>query len=45
MELKAEHELLRILAESEEDVHAGRIAPVEQTFASIRHSLESNSSP
>ena len=32
-------ELLRMLAEAEEDVRAGRIAPVEDTFSALRESL------
>lgn len=37
--MQAELELLRMLAESEEDVRAGRVAPVEDTFADIRSKL------
>ena len=39
-QMKAELELLRLLAESEDDVRNNRIAPVEDTFMSIRRSLE-----
>ena len=39
-QMKAEMELLRMLAESEDDARNGRVAPVEDTFASIRRSLE-----
>jgi len=39
-EMKAELELLRLLAESEEDVRMGRVASIEDTFASIRRSLK-----
>ncbi|MCC8127849.1 MAG: type II toxin-antitoxin system Phd/YefM family antitoxin [Clostridiales bacterium] len=38
-QMKSELELLRTLAEAEEDVRAGRIAPVQDTFADIRKSL------
>ena len=39
-QMKAELELLRVLAESEDDVRNSRVAPIEDTFASIRRSLE-----
>ena len=39
-QMKAELELLRVLAESEDDVRNKRVAPIEDTFASIRCSLE-----
>ena len=39
-QMKAELELLRVLAESEDDARINRIAPIEDTFASIRRSLE-----
>jgi len=39
-QMKAELELLRVLAESEDDARNGRVAPIEDTFASIRRSLE-----
>ncbi len=35
----AELELLRMLAEAEEDVRAGCIAPMENTFSALRDSL------
>jgi len=35
-QMKAELELLRILAEAEEDVRHGRVAPIADTFSSIR---------
>lgn len=38
-QMKSELELLRTLAEAEEDVVNGRIAPVQNTFDSIRNSL------
>ena len=38
-QMKAELELLRILSEAEEDVRHGRVAPIEDTFASIREKL------
>ena len=38
-QMKAELELLRTLAEAEEDVRAGRVSPVEDTFSSIREAL------
>lgn len=38
--MKARLELLEILAESEEDVNAGRVAPMEDTFSSLRSILE-----
>lgn len=38
-QMKAELELLRMLAEAEEDVTQGRIAPMEQTFEGLRESL------
>ena len=34
-----ELELLRTLSEAEEDVRAGRVAPIEDTFDGIRKSL------
>ena len=39
-QMKAELELLRVLAESEDDARNGRVALIEDTFASIRRSLE-----
>ena len=38
-QMKAELELLRTLADAEDDVRAGRVAPSEDTFADIRKSL------
>jgi prevent-host-death family protein len=38
-QMKAELELLRLLAESEDDVRNGRVAPIEDTFSSIRRTL------
>lgn len=37
--MRAELELLRALADADEDVHAGRIAPIEDTFSGIRQQL------
>ena len=38
-QMQSELELLRMLAESEEDVRTGRVAPVEDTFTDIRSKL------
>lgn len=38
-QMKSELELLRTLAESEEDVVNGRVAPVQDTFDDIRKSI------
>lgn len=38
-QMKSELELLRILAESEEDLAQGRIASIKDTFDGIRQSL------
>lgn len=38
-QMKAELELLRTLADAEDDVRAGRVAPIKDTFADIRKSL------
>lgn len=38
-QMRAELELLRTLSEAEDDVRAGRIAPVEDTFSALRESL------
>ncbi|MCD8012344.1 MAG: type II toxin-antitoxin system Phd/YefM family antitoxin [Lachnospiraceae bacterium] len=38
-QMKAELELLRTLSEAEEDVAAGRVAPVSDTFSSLRNEL------
>ena len=40
MRMKARIELLEILAEADEDVSVGRVAPMEDTFASLRAILE-----
>ena len=37
--MSAELTLLRMLADSEEDVRAGRVAPIEDTFNGIREQL------
>ena len=37
--MKAELELLRTLAEAENDVVNGRVAPIQDTFDDIRKSL------
>ena len=39
-QMQAELELLKMLAESEEDVRNGRVAHVENTFNDIRKKLE-----
>ena len=41
--MKARIELLEILAEAEEDVTAGRVAPMEDTFSSLRAMLKERS--
>ncbi|MDO4268021.1 MAG: type II toxin-antitoxin system Phd/YefM family antitoxin [Eubacteriales bacterium] len=38
--MKSRLELLEILAEAEEDVNAGRIAPIQDTFKELRKSLK-----
>lgn len=38
-QMKAELELLRTLAEAEDDVKNGRIAPIQNTFDELRASL------
>ena len=38
--MKARIELLEILAEADEDVNAGRVAPMEDTFTSLRAFLK-----
>ncbi len=38
-QMKGELELLKMLAEAEEDVAMGRVAPIEETFTSIRKRL------
>ena len=39
-QMQAKLELLKMLAESEEDVRNGRVAPVEDSFNDIRKKLE-----
>lgn len=39
-QMKSELELLKMLAESEEDVREGKVAPIEETFIDIRRKLE-----
>ncbi len=39
-QMEAELDLLRTLAEAEEDMQAGRVAPVSECFANIRASLQ-----
>jgi len=39
-QIKLELEILRNLAEAEEDVHAGRTASMKDTFADIRNTLK-----
>lgn len=38
--MKARIELLEILAEAEEDISVGRVAPMEDTFSSLRSILK-----
>ena len=38
-QMRAELELLRTLSEAEEDVRAGRVAPIDDTFNRIRENL------
>ena len=38
-QMQAELELLRALADADEDVRAGHVAPVEETFADVREML------
>ena len=38
--MKARIELLEILAEAEEDVSAGRVAPIEDTFLNLRYPIK-----
>jgi len=38
-QMQSELELLRTLAEAEEDAVNGRVAPIQQTFNDIRNSL------
>ena len=39
VKLKAELELLRTLAEAQDDVEHGRVAPIQDTFDDIRQNL------
>ncbi len=39
-QMKAELELLRMLAESDEDIRTGRVAPIADTFAEIKEALK-----
>ena len=39
-QMQAELELLKMLAEAEDDVRNGRVAPVEDSFNDIRKKLE-----
>ena len=41
--MKARIELLEILAESEEDVKSGRVAPMQETFDDLRKMLAEDS--
>lgn len=41
--MKARIELLEILAEADEDVNAGRVAPMEETFSNLRAMLKERS--
>lgn len=38
-QMQTELELLCVLADADEDVSAGRIAPIEDTFSGIRQQL------
>lgn len=38
--MKSRIELLEMLAEAEEDVNAGRVAPIEDTFSNLRAILK-----
>lgn len=38
-QMQAELELLRMLADADEDVAAGRVAPIQETFDGIRQQL------
>lgn len=44
LRMKARIELLEILAEAEEDVNAGRVVPMEDTFSSLRAILKEKKS-
>ena len=39
-DMKARVALLEILGEAEDDVKAGRVAPMQDTLAALRHELE-----
>ncbi len=39
-QMKSELELLRILAKAEDDVKQGRVAPMQDSFAELRASLQ-----
>ena len=41
--MKSRIELLEMLAEAEEDVNAGRVAPIEDTFSNLRAILKEKS--
>ncbi|MGN0972451.1 MAG: type II toxin-antitoxin system Phd/YefM family antitoxin [Aristaeellaceae bacterium] len=43
--MRAELELLRTLADAEDDVRSGRVAPVEQTFGDLRQELLARKQP
>lgn len=43
--MRAELELLRTLADAEDDVRSGRVAPVEQTFGDLRQELLARKHP
>ena len=38
--MKARIELLEVLAEAEDDVRNGRVAPIDETFADLRAMLQ-----
>lgn len=42
-QMKSELELLRMLAQAEDDVRNDRVAPAKETFDDIRHLLEEES--
>ena len=44
-QMRAELELLRTLADAEEDVRANRVAPMEDTFHRIREALRTKENP
>lgn len=43
--MRGELDLLRTLAEAEEDVRAGRVATIEESFRSVRESLLARREP